>query len=195
MKRKHSKTTKKNRKVHSKKRSLITRARKPSRKRDRVRRKKAVAPTKPITDPRVARALWLMREQGFSASQSARAVGIKLNTLRRNAGRVLYQSGPGKPWKAHRDDQLALLVTIVTDMGARSVVATNYRERRVASAHDSAVRMWRAGEDGAEAALKAFEGETVGGYKLLTDTKRLAELEEAGLLDFDTFYTSLGARP
>jgi hypothetical protein len=54
--------------------------------------------------------------------------------------------------------------------------------------------MFRAGEDGAEAALKAFRGKTVGGHKLITNTKLLIQLEEAGQLDFDAFYTSIRAR-
>jgi hypothetical protein len=52
--------------------------------------------------------------------------------------------------------------------------------------------MWRAGEDGAEARLKEFEGKTVGGHKLITDTKLLTQLEEAGLLDFEDLYAPPG---
>jgi len=54
------------------------------------------------------------------------------------------------------------------------------------------LRMFRAGEDGAEAALKVFDGKTVGGHRLITDPKLLIQLEEAGELDFDTLYTSFG---
>jgi hypothetical protein len=54
--------------------------------------------------------------------------------------------------------------------------------------------MFRAGADGAEAALKAFKGKTVGGHRLITDIKLLIELEEAGQLDFEGFYTAIGAR-
>jgi hypothetical protein len=55
--------------------------------------------------------------------------------------------------------------------------------------------MFRGAEEGAEAALKTFKGKTVGGHKLITDTKLLIQLEEAGQLDFDAFYKSVGARP
>jgi len=54
--------------------------------------------------------------------------------------------------------------------------------------------MFRAGEDGAEAPLKEFEGKTVGGQTLVTDIKLLIELEEAGQLDYEGFYTAIGSR-
>jgi hypothetical protein len=115
---------------------------------------------------------------------------MKLQTLLRAAGKALYRSDRGKPWKVHDDDKLRFLVKI----GPMSTIARNLRERKLAGGYDSALRMWRAGEDGAEAALKAFEGKTVGGHKLITDTKLLTQLEEAGQLDFDNLYASFGAK-
>jgi len=115
---------------------------------------------------------------------------MKLETFRRGAGNALYRPGPGKPWKVRDDDKLPFLVNI--PLGPS--VARNLRERKLAGAYDSALRMWRAGEHGAEAALKAFEGKTVGGHKLITDTKLLTQLEEAGQLDFDNLYASFGAK-
>jgi hypothetical protein len=116
---------------------------------------------------------------------------MKLETFRRGARTALYRSGPGKPWKARPDDELAFLVTIPQPLGPQSVVSRNYRERKLAGAYLSVLRMWRAGEKGAEAALKRFEGKTVGGHTLITDTKLLSQLEEAGQLDFD-LYLSVG---
>ena len=130
--------------------------------------------------------------QGLSASQAARQAGIKLQTLVLAAGNVLYRSGPGKPWKVRPDDKLPFLVTIPQPLGPQSVVARNYRERKLAGAYLSALRKWRAGEKGSEAALKRFRGKTVGGYKLIIDTTLLTQLEEAGLLDFDSLYVSVG---
>jgi hypothetical protein len=83
-------------------------------------------------------------------------------------------------------------MTVITSRGPLAVIVSNSRERKLLHDYDFAVRMLRAREDGAEAALKAFEGKTVGGYVLITDIKQLIELEEAGLLDFDGFYTPIG---
>jgi hypothetical protein len=181
----------KRQKLQRRKRSRTTPVKRGVRKHRPIKRKKPVPSNKPV-DPRVARALGLMRREGLSASQAVRQEGMKLETFRRGAGSALYRPGPGKPWKVRDDDKLRFLVRIVTDFGPRSVVARNLRERKIAGAHNFAVRMWRAGEDGAEARLKEFEGKTVGGHKLITDTKLLTQLEEAGLLDFENLYASFG---
>jgi hypothetical protein len=190
MKRRNRKSPKK-RKAHHKKPSRITDAKRGVPKHRPVRKEKRPAPSK-TTDPRVARALSLMRREGFSASQAARQVRMKLQSFIRAVGNVLYRSGPGKPWKVRPDDKLTFLVTVPQPLGPQSVVARNYRERKLAGAYLSALRMWRAGEKGSEAAIKRFEGKTVDGHTLVTDTKLLIQLEEAGQLDFDSLYGSLG---
>jgi hypothetical protein len=145
------------------------------------------------SDPRVARGLGVMRREGVSASVAASREKMKLATFRKGAGRFLYRSGPGKPWKARSEDQLAFSMEVLTRQGRLSVIIRNSRERRLLHNYESALRMFRGAEDGAEAELKEFEGKTVGGYKLITDTKLLIQLEEAGQLDFENLYTSLGA--
>jgi len=195
MKRKILKSSKK-RKIQHAKRSRITRVKRIHRKHRSVTRKKlaSVRRQRAITDPRVARALSLMRRQGVSASEASRHERIKLNTLRKHAGRYLYRSGPGKPWKARSEDQLRFSMTVLTSRGPLDVIVSKSRERKLLSQYDFALRMFRAGEDGAEAALKAFEGKTVGGHALVTDIERLIELEEAGQLDFEGFYVAIGSR-
>jgi hypothetical protein len=183
-------------KVHGKKGPRANRGLKNSRKHRRVRRKKLIGAggRKAITDPRVARALGLMRREGASASEAARREKMKLKTFRQRAGRYLYRSGPGKPWKARSEDQLSFSMTVLTTRGPAEVILRNSRERKLLHRYEFALRMFRAGEDGAEAALKAFKGKRVSGHTLITDIKILIELEEAGQLDYEAFYTSVGAR-
>src|SRR5712692_9091355 len=106
------------RRGQSKKRTRITRVRR-TRKQGRVRRKKLVRVRRrqAITDPRVARALGLMRREGASASEAARWERMKLNTFRKGAGKFLFRSGPGKPWKARNEDQLSFSMTVLTRRG------------------------------------------------------------------------------
>jgi hypothetical protein len=85
-------------------------------------------------------------------------------------------------------------MTVLTSRGPLDVVVSNSRERKRLSEYNFALRMFRAGEDGADAALKAFEGKRVGGHTLITDINLLIELEEAGQLDFEGFYVAIGAR-
>jgi len=135
-----------------------------------------------------------MRREGASASKAAQREKIKLATFRKGAGRFLFRSGRGKPWKARSEDQLRFSMTVLTSRGPLDVIVSNSRERKRLSDYNFALRMFRAGEDGAEAALKAFEGKRVGGHVLITDIKLLIELEEAGQLDFEGFYVAIGSR-
>jgi len=195
MKRKNRKP-RKNRKVHTKKPPRITKVRKNSRKRGRVRRKELVRTNRrqAITDPRVARALGHMRREGASASEAARRERMKLKTFRKGAGRFLYRAGPGKPWKARSEDQLRFSMTVLTRKGRVAAIVRNSRERRLLHDYESAVRSFRANEDGAEEELKSFEGKTIGGHELITDSRLLIELEEADELDFENLYTSVGGK-
>jgi hypothetical protein len=119
---------------------------------------------------------------------------MKLKTFRKGAGRFLFRSGPGKPWKARNEDQLSFSMTVLTRKGRVDVIVRSTRERKLLYEYESAVRMFRAAEDGAEDELKKFEGKTVGGYELITDIKQLIELEEADELDFESLYSPIGAR-
>lgn len=196
MGRKNRRTAKKH-SVERKKRRHINRKRKDSRKLRAVCRRKVirVARRKAITDPRVARGLGFMRREGISASEAAHREKMKLETFRKGAGRNLYRSGPGKLWKARGEDQLRFLMTVLTDHGPTEAIVRTSRERKLLHQYESALRMFRAGEDGAEAVLKAFERKKVGGHVLITDIKVLIELEEAGQLDHgDGFYRAIGSR-
>lgn len=83
---------------------------------------------------------------------------------------------------------------VLTSHDPAEIIVRNSRERKLLHRYEFALRMLRAGEDGAESALKAFKGKRVGGHTLITDIKILIELEEAGQLDYEAFYASVGAR-
>jgi hypothetical protein len=195
MKRKTRKTTAKrririNRRIRSARVIKIRRNRRGARPPKRIRIRKRSK----ITDPRIARALGQMRREGASASKAARSEKMKLETFRKGAGKFLHRPGRGKPWKARSKDQLRFSMTVLTSRGPLDVIVSNSRERKLLSEYNLALRMFRAGEDGADAALKAFEGKRVGGHALITDIKLLIELEEAGQLDFEGFYVAVGTR-
>ena len=195
MKRKHRKLAKKQ-KVQGKKRFRLIRTKDNSRKHRPARRKKPVAASwrTKVTDPRVVRALSFIRRTGASASEAARRERMKLKTLRKRAGRYLHQSGPGKPWRARSEDQLAVSMSLLTRQGRITVIVPNSRERRLLHQYELAVNMFRSAADGAEEALKEFEGKTIAGHELVTDIKTLIELEEGDELDYDNFYTDLGSK-
>jgi hypothetical protein len=163
-------------------------------KRSTVRRVPEVArnPREADLQRRVFRALRRMREDNESLSKATKLEGIKPQTFIRHARRALRRRGPGKPWKAIPEDQLAAVMNVPTRFGPIAEVVHGLRERKLLGGYNRAVRMFRAGEDGAEAALRVFRGKKVAGHTLVTDIAVLIQLEEAGKLDFDDLYSSLG---
>lgn len=137
-------------------------------------------------------ALGRMRRLGWSLNKASKPEHIKPQTVLRHVGKALYRSGPGKPWKATKSDRLAEKMMVLTEQGPIFAVVRSSIERTRLSRYNTALRKWRAAEDGAYEELLAFEGQTVAGHVLITDQDLLIRLEEAGQLDFDAFYYSLG---
>jgi hypothetical protein len=195
----------KNRRIKIRRRVKIQR-------RIRIRRSKSArqknAPKEPLRKIRIRRiprtprqsalhgkaldALGRMRRLGWSLNKAAKSEHIKSQTILRHVGKALYRSGPGKPWKATKSDRLAEKMAVLTEQGPVFAVVRSSIERTRLSRYNTALRKWRAAEDGALQELLAFEGQTVAGYVLITDPDVLIRLEEAGQLDFDAFYYSLG---
>ena len=138
-------------------------------------------------------ALARMRRDKDSLAMAAQKENIKQETVLRYVGNALYRSGPGKPWKATTSDRLSAKMTIITEQGPTFDVVRSSIERTRLGRYDIALRKWRAGEDGAEQELLTFKGQTVAGHELITDPELLINLEEAGQLDFDNLYYSLGS--
>jgi predicted DNA-binding protein (UPF0251 family) len=145
-----------------------------------------------LAHQKALRALRLMREEGLSLSAAARREHIKQNTFLRHVGSAVHRSGHGKPWKASKSDSLRARMRILTPQGPVFDVVRGLRERKLLASYEKALRKFRAGEDGAEKELSAFRGLTVGGHVFITDLKLLIQLEEAGQLDFDSLYFSVG---
>lgn len=159
-----------------------------------TRKRKLASSHEASVQERVLRVLGRMRRDHISLFQATRLEDIKAETVVKNARGALYRSGPGKPWKVTPEDRLSAAMTVLTKFGPTTAIVRSSRERKLLGNYDFALRKWRAGEHGATAALAAFRGKTVGGHTLITDTRLLIQLEEAGQLDFDTLYTSVGSR-
>jgi len=137
-------------------------------------------------------ALARMRREELSLSKATRLEHIKPRTFLRQVGSAVYRSGPGKPWKARKSDTLKARMRILTEKGPVYDEVRGSRERTRNARYEIAVRAFRAGEDGAAKELEKFKGLTVGGHILVTDLDQLIQLEEAGKLDFDNLYYSVG---
>lgn len=150
-------------------------------------------PRQSLTRVKALAALALMRREGLSLARATRLEHIKPSTFLRHVGNAVYRSGPGKRWKPRKSDRLSAAMTILTSQGPTTAVVRGSRERTLLARYDIALRKWRGGEDGAERELLTFKGQTVAGHVLITDTNLLIQLEEAGRLDFDNLYYSIGS--
>jgi hypothetical protein len=168
-------------------------ARRRNPKRGRIRQIKRIPlnPREADLQRRVFRALRRMRA-GDSLSRATREERLKRDTFIRRARLALRRSGPGKPWKAIPEDKLKSVMKVLTEFGPTPEIIPNSRQRKLLGRYNRSIRMFRAGEDGAEAELLKFRGKKVAGHTLITDIKVLNQLEEAGRLDFDDLYSSLG---
>jgi hypothetical protein len=145
-----------------------------------------------LTQQKALAALARMRRQGFSLARATRLERIKPSTFLGYVGSAVHRNGPGKPWKATKADRLSAKMTILTENGPLTVLVRGSRERTLLARYDIALRKWREGQDGAERELRSFKGRTVAGRLLITDLDLLIQLEEAGQLDFDSLYFSVG---
>jgi len=198
MKRKRVKTRRKKRTKRTQRRLSRPRHKvtaKRSRKAKRVRRYRTPLPAIQFQSPEhinALAALARMRRDNVSLAKATRLEHIKPRTFLRHVGSAVYRSGPGKPWKAASSDSLKARMRVLTPKGPVNVVVRNSRERKRLSQYEIALRQFRAGEDGAEKELEKFRGLSVGRHVLVTDLNQLIQLEEAGELDFDNLYYSVG---
>jgi hypothetical protein len=165
-----------------------------SRKTKRVRRPRTLSATQ-FQSPehqKALAALARMRREKLSLSKATRLEHIKPRTFLRHVGAAVYRGGPGKPWKATTSDSLKARMRVLTPKGAVYAVVSSSRERKRLSQYEFALRQFRAAEEGADKELEKFKGLSVGGHVLVTDLNQLIQLEEAGKLDFDNLYYSVG---
>lgn len=157
-----------------------------------MRRRKAIPKGKRQSQAytRAVRVLTRMRD-GESLSRAARVEHIKPATARKYLSRHLRHGAPGKRWNPSKSDRLTAEMNVLTPLGPITVPVRGSRERLRLGRYTTAVARWRRGEPGAEAELKEFAGQTVGGHPLITDIDLLANLEDAGVLGFEELYASL----
>ncbi len=197
MKRKHQKkNSRRSQKKIQRRRTPIKKNKKPSNASNNTKRRRVPAKSKP--QPHISQAslaaLGRMRRDNLSLAQATRLEHIKRSTFLREVGTAVHRSGHGKRWKPSQVDRFTAPMVILTRQGPITVPVTGSLERSRLGRYDIALRKWRAGEDGAEKALREFQGQKVAGYVLITETKLLIRLEEAGQLDFDTLYSFFGVK-
>jgi hypothetical protein len=146
--------------------------------------------TKPerFQSPARLRALSLlarMRSRGESLSQAARLEHTTPRTVRKLLGKQFKRGTSGR-YSATRGDTLRRDLSVLGSEGYVPVEVRSSNQAHLASQHLIAVgKFLRTGDT---EVLKPFVGKRVGGVELLTDTERLHELADAGLVKLDALY-------
>jgi len=126
-----------------------------------------------------------MRNRGESLSEAAHLEHTTTATVHKLVGKQLRREASGR-YSAAPNDTLRRDLSVLGSEGYASVTARSSKQAQLASEHLIAVgRFLRTGDD---EWLKPFIGKHVGGVELLTDSNRLRELADAGLVKLDALY-------
>ena len=140
---------------------------------------------------RALNAVSLMRKDGLSLGNAAKAAGTTVNAIKRHAGPALERDDRGA-YRAKASDRLVRPMLVPTPDG---LITLDVRDSRTASkiaAYHNAVKVYL--DTGDDTGLRRFSGRrggvTVGKqfYPFVTDTSILDRLADAGELGFDDLY-------
>jgi hypothetical protein len=140
------------------------------------------------TQKRVFEALAKMRHLGFSLNQAAQESGTTAASVRRYAPAALRRSKGGR-WVVTKSDRYVRVLSLPGANGPVIVHARGSKEAQFASAYLASVGRWRKTHKPYE--LAPFHGKKVGGFELITSSRTLRALDDAGLLQLDTLYAGL----
>jgi len=125
---------------------------------------------------------------GFSLDAACREEGTTPATVKKHLPRALRRSKTGK-WIAKKNDPYVRALKLPGPHGPVTVFARGYSEAKLASNYLASLTRWARHEKAYE--LAPFHGKSVGGYELVTATRTLRALRDAGLLQLDNLYASL----
>ena len=125
-----------------------------------------------------------------SLSDSARAAGTTVRTIKKNLPAALVQDRPGGRIHVKSSDPYRARVQILTNEGAVEVIARGSRQRELAGRHRSVAVKVLDGKLPATA-LEQFRDKRIGDQILISDPDRLFELLKGGeLSQLDAVYVS-----
>ena len=137
---------------------------------------------------RALHAIAKMRRESISLSQAAREEHVSPETVQKYLPAALRRSKSGQ-WFATKSDQYVRLVWLPSPNGFVPVRIRGSEEAKLASAYLASLTRWARTEKLYE--LASFHGKRIGGYELLTATRALIPLRDAGLLQLDSLYASI----
>ena len=174
----------------------------PSKRRPRARRSKQPRATRnrstginiPFPDrafeakKRAFDAIARMRREGLSLSAASDEAGTTPETIHKYLAAALRRSKVGR-WVATKSDRYIRLLSLPGAHGPVVVRARGSDEARFASNYLASVKRWQKTRKSYE--LAPFHGKKIGDFQLITASRTLQALDDAGLLQLDSLYAAL----
>jgi hypothetical protein len=129
-----------------------------------------------------------MRHDKLSPSQAAKEEGTTLATIKKYLPATLRKTRTGR-WVVTKGDSYIRLLSLPGPHGPVIVRAPGSEEARFASAYLASLKRWAKSAKAYE--LAPFHGKKVGGFRLITASRTLRALSDAGLLQLDSLYAAL----
>ena len=129
-----------------------------------------------------------MRHDHLSIEAASRDEGTTPATIKKYLPAALRRSKSGR-WIATKSDRYVRLLSLPGAHGPVIVRARGSKEAQFASAYLASLSRWTRTEKPYE--LASFHGKKVGGFELITASRTLKALGDAGLLQIDSLYAAL----
>ena len=129
-----------------------------------------------------------MRRDGLSIQAASREEGTTSATVKKYLPGALRRSKSGH-WVATKSDRYQRFLSLPGPHGPVIVRARGSKEAQFASAYLASLSRWARTEKAYE--LASFHGKKVGNFELVTASRTLKALADAGLLQIDSLYAAL----
>ena len=160
----------------------------------KARRAQTRTETLPVSDrsfeakKRAFDAIARMRRFKVSIDAAAREAGTTPGTVRKYLPAALRLSKSGR-WEVTKSDRYIRPVRLPDVFGPATVDARGFKQAQLASAYLASLNRWR--KTGKAYELAPFHGKKIGNFKLITASRTLEALDDAGLLQIDSLYAAL----
>jgi len=129
-----------------------------------------------------------MRRDKVSIETASREEGTTPATVRKHLPAALRRSKSGR-WVATKSDRYTRLLSLPGAHGPVTVRVRGSKEAQFASAYLASLNRWA--RTGKAYELAPFHGKKIGNFTLITASRTLKALGDAGLLQIDSLYAAL----
>lgn len=141
-----------------------------------------------VARDRALKALAAMRH-GDTLSRAARDNGVTIRSVKRYVGSALLQDRPGGRIRARKSDRLVRYLQIPGPDGPRDVTVRGLKAAREFANYKAAINRLLRGD---RHAMARWDGRTIQGVRLITDTKTLVEQARKELLPYSLYRSFSG---